>query len=464
MIRGTGVNQDGKTNGITAPNPLSQSKLELEVYRKSKVNPAHITLVEAHGTGTKLGDPAEVDALTQAFGEFTRKKQFCAIGSVKTNIGHTSEAAGIASLIKVLLSLKYRQIPASLHCATENLHIDFKNSPFFVNKKLSEWVVPEGEKRIAAISSFGFSGTNVHVVIEEWPRPAKDQTDLSDQTDQSYLIVLSAKNENRLKEIARNLLTYLTINHQPSRKRDGRPAAVEGSNATVNIPSAINLRDLAYTLQVGRRTMEERLAFIVHSIKVLEERLTSFLKNKSEPANCFRGRIVESSKRSSWLLEGEAGKAYIQVVLKRKQLDKLAELWVSGIEIDWNLLYEGATPQRLSLPTYPFARERYWLDALSWGDAVSPCPEKNTVNQTVENLFFIPVWKRCGRSQRIALQDICPDGESLVVYHQKSRKWAEKLHNDFKKGNNTLVSLCLTKEGNGGGSRKDALTLSELGN
>lgn len=169
VIKGSGVNQDGKTNGITAPSAQSQCDLELDVYRRFGINPADITYVEAHGTGTKLGDPIEVKALTEAFREYTDKKQFCAIGSVKTNIGHTTMAAGVASVIKVLLSMQHQHIPPSINYETPNEHIDFASSPFRVNTELCKWEAPYGKKRIAAVSAFGFSGTNCHIVIEEPP-------------------------------------------------------------------------------------------------------------------------------------------------------------------------------------------------------------------------------------------------------------------------------------------------------
>ena len=167
VIKGSGSNQDGKTNGIMAPSAESQKALELEVYKKYHINPATISYVEAHGTGTKLGDPIETQALMDAFGSYTDKKQFCAIGSVKTNIGHAMRAAGIAGLLKVLLQMKYGQLAPSLHYHAENEHINFSDSPFYVNESLKPWTAPNMPRR-AAISSFGFSGTNVHMVVEEF--------------------------------------------------------------------------------------------------------------------------------------------------------------------------------------------------------------------------------------------------------------------------------------------------------
>ena len=171
VIEGWGVNQDGKTNGITAPNPESQTRLEQEVYEKYGIDPGNIQLIEAHGTGTKLGDPIEVEGLKKAFEKYTQKREYCALGSVKSNIGHCATAAGIAGFIKLMLALKRKQLPPTINFEQLNEHIELQESPFYINDRLQEWEVKRGERRQAAISSFGFSGTNARMVIGEY-RPA----------------------------------------------------------------------------------------------------------------------------------------------------------------------------------------------------------------------------------------------------------------------------------------------------
>lgn len=170
VIRGSGVNQDGRTNGITAPSVNSQIQLEKRVYEKFRIDPAEINYVEAHGTGTALGDPIEVKALTEAFREFTQDSQYCALGSVKANIGHATMAAGVAGMIKILLSLKNRQIPPLIHYNRLNEKIRLDGSPFYINTELVDWPENKRGSRMAAISGFGFSGTNCHIVIEEYRR------------------------------------------------------------------------------------------------------------------------------------------------------------------------------------------------------------------------------------------------------------------------------------------------------
>ncbi|NUA43784.1 Polyketide synthase PksL [Dickeya solani] len=169
VIKGWGVNQDGKSNGITAPNGNAQSRLEQAVYTGFGIDPEQIQYVETHGTGTKLGDPVEVVGLKQTFSLFTQKENYCALGSVKSNIGHTLRAAGVASVLKVLLAMKNQQIPPTLHHQELNEHITLDGTPFYVNRELRDWIVESGQRRQAAVSSFGFSGTNAHLVIEQFP-------------------------------------------------------------------------------------------------------------------------------------------------------------------------------------------------------------------------------------------------------------------------------------------------------
>ncbi|NUT46716.1 MAG: methyltransferase, partial [Saccharothrix sp.] len=173
VIRGIGVNQDGTSNGITAPNGNSQEDLFRRIYRDFGIDPAGIQLVEAHGTGTKLGDPIEFNALVRAFRAHTDKEHFCSLGSSKANIGHAQAAAGVIGVIKTLLAMRHRTMPGLLHYREANANITLDGSPFYVHADAREWVVPDGERRRAAVTSLGASGTNVHVVVEEAPTPRR---------------------------------------------------------------------------------------------------------------------------------------------------------------------------------------------------------------------------------------------------------------------------------------------------
>jgi acyl transferase domain-containing protein len=204
VIKGSAINHGGKTNGYTVPNPNAQASVIASTLKKAQINPRTISYVEAHGTGTSLGDPIEITGLTKAYQEQELDTQYCAIGSVKSNIGHLESAAGIAGLTKVLLQMKYKQLVPSLHSAHLNSNINFQTSPFYVQHELSEWKQPiikeNGQEirypRRAAISAFGAGGANAHLILEEYEFPLR-QTKYQTQKDE--LIVLSAKNEDRLQ-------------------------------------------------------------------------------------------------------------------------------------------------------------------------------------------------------------------------------------------------------------------------
>ena len=176
VIRGTGINHGGKTNGYTVPNPKAQADLIRQTLAKAGIHPRSVSYLEAHGTGTELGDPIEITGLSQAFHQTAEDTGFCALGSVKTNIGHLEAAAGIAGLTKILLQMQHRQLVPSLHAQTLNPNINFALTPFTVQQQLSAWDRPvlevDGKSqefpRIAGLSSFGAGGSNAHLVIEEY--------------------------------------------------------------------------------------------------------------------------------------------------------------------------------------------------------------------------------------------------------------------------------------------------------
>ena len=216
IIRGTAVNHGGKTNGYTVPNPNAHANVIYQAFTEAKVNPAVVSYIEAHGTGTSLGDPIEIAGLNKAFKEFTNKHQYCAIGSSKSNIGHCESAAGIGGLTKVLLQMKHKKLVPSIHSEILNPNIDFQKTPSVVQQKLSDWERPVVEvdgiekswPRIAGISSFGAGGSNAHVVLEEY---VKRGTGIDYKADsyEPQIFVLSAKNEERLKLYAKNIVDFM---------------------------------------------------------------------------------------------------------------------------------------------------------------------------------------------------------------------------------------------------------------
>lgn len=239
VIKGSATNNDGDVKvGYTAPSEEGQAKVIHAAQVAGDVDPSTVTYMEAHGTGTPLGDPIEVAAMTRAFRASTQGKQYCALGSVKTNAGHLDAAAGITGFIKTVLALHHKVIPPSLNFETPNPEIDFVNSPFYVNTQASPWVATDNGPRRAGVSSFGFGGTNAHVVLEEAPPLPVVHSSLSPQ-----LLVLSAKSPTALVTAQTNLAQYFK-----------------------QYPNS-NLADVAYTLQIGRRAFPHRNMAIVETVE-----------------------------------------------------------------------------------------------------------------------------------------------------------------------------------------------------
>src|SRR6185436_6705127 len=214
VIRGSAVNNDGSAKiGYTAPSIEGQTAVIEEALAVAEVDADSIGMVEAHGTGTSLGDPIEVAALTQAYRRDTSRRQYCAIGSLKTNIGHLDAAAGVAGLIKAALALHHEQIPPSLNFSRPNPQIDFEASPFFVNTELREWKRSEQPRR-AAVSAFGLGGTNAHIVLEEAPlRNAAPGTPApAAPARPEQLLTLSARSTASLDRMARDLADHIEAN------------------------------------------------------------------------------------------------------------------------------------------------------------------------------------------------------------------------------------------------------------
>ncbi|MEV4517118.1 SDR family NAD(P)-dependent oxidoreductase [Dactylosporangium sp. NPDC049525] len=333
VIVGSGINQDGRTNGITAPSVSSQIELEREVYARAGIDPRTVSYVEMHGTGTKLGDPIELEALSKVYRERTADTGFCGIGSVKSNIGHTSAAAGVAGLHKVLLSLRHQRLVPTLHFQKPNEHFDFATSPFRVVTAVEPWPAGTVGPRRAAISSFGLSGTNAHLVVQEY-RPAARTA----QPDAPALTVLSARDDDRLREQATRLAGWLRRPEQ----------------------AAVPLADVAYTLQVGRDAMASRLAIVAGSAAELADRLDAYAGG-NPGADTATGRVRPGGDVPALFGDDEDVRALLAAWSRKGRLDRVAQAWVRGADVDWTALHTGRSPERVSAPTYPFARVRCWL-------------------------------------------------------------------------------------------------------
>jgi amino acid adenylation domain-containing protein len=343
LIKSTAINHDGKTHGYTVPNPNAQTAMISDALRSAGVDPRSVSYVEAHGTGTALGDPIEISGLTKAFGGTEQDKQYCAIGSVKSNIGHLESAAGVAGLTKILLQMRHKKLVPSLHSRELNPEIPFGETPFFVPQTLHDWECPllkcggttRVGPRLACISSFGAGGSNAHAVVEEYEVP--DARDFQPAPVSPQLIVLSAKDHERLRIVMVQLRDFIAQN--PTYK----------------------LLDIAYTLQLGREALEERLAFTVNSLDELKVRLDAILECRDLTGTVFRGTLDNSNSLLRSLLKDEDLQGTMSNWIDKRKYDHILKAWVEGASVDWRRLHRGGSARKVSLPNYPFARERYWV-------------------------------------------------------------------------------------------------------
>lgn len=318
IIRGTAVNNDGANKiGYTAPSVSGQAEVIAEALALAGVEAEMISYVEAHGTATPLGDPIEIAALSQIFRASTAKERFCGIGSVKTNIGHLDAAAGVAGLIKTVLALKHRLIPASLHFKAPNPQIDFDRSPFYVCDRLQQWH-SNGHPRRAGVSSFGIGGTNAHAILEEAPE-IKSIWDGKPQ-----LLLLSAKTESALDAATRNLAEHLRAHPEQ------------------------NLADVAYTLQIGRQSFNYRRMVVAkdreEAIAALESQQWSDRHNNGEKklsiAFMFPGQGSQYPNMGRELYESEP--------VFRQEVDRCSQLLQRHLGLDLrSLLYSDTEDERL---------------------------------------------------------------------------------------------------------------------
>jgi polyketide synthase PksM len=360
VIKASAVNHGGKTNGFTVPSPVAQASVIGRALEQAGVDPRTISYVEAHGTGTSLGDPIEIAGLAKAFeARGASQKQFCAIGSAKSNIGHCEGAAGVAGLTKVLLQMKHRQRVPSLHSKSLNPNIEFERTPFFVQQELAAWErpvfasggEPREHPRIAGISSFGAGGSNAHLIVQEYAEKPREAE--ASEAPSRAVILLSARDDDRLRESAKLLLGAIR-----------GPALGE-----------CGLADIAFTLQVGREAMEERLAILASSADELAEKLQGYLEGKPGAEDLFRGR-ASSHGRAAQLGADEDMARTLEAWVQKQKLGQLLALWVEGLPFDWSKLQGSRQQRRARLPTYPFARERYWVPREEGEASNAPAPRR----------------------------------------------------------------------------------------
>jgi acyl transferase domain-containing protein/acyl-CoA synthetase (AMP-forming)/AMP-acid ligase II/acetylornithine/succinyldiaminopimelate/putrescine aminotransferase/acyl carrier protein len=280
MIRGSAINQDGRTGGITAPNSKAQQAVIRQALAQAKISPEQISYIEAHGTGTTLGDFIELQALATVFPAPQAPEHRCLLGSVKANIGHLETASGIAGLIKVLLCFEHEEIPAQLHLTKPNPHIDLSGTPLSIPTEKQAWVA-NGTRRLAGVSSFGFGGTNAHVVLEE-PPPSVPARQRQQSERPLHLLTLSAKNDEGLKRVASRMADSLATE------------------------TRAGVADTCYTANTGRTHFLHRLAVIGQSDEELAGKLREFALEGSTPSGLFQGQTSRPNRaRIAFLFTGQ---------------------------------------------------------------------------------------------------------------------------------------------------------------
>lgn len=373
IIRGYGINNDGLEKiGYSAPSASGQAAAIESAIAMAGIDPETISFVEAHGTATFLGDPVEIKGLTKAFRQFTDKQKFCALSSVKSNMGHCMEAAGVAGFINAILALNEKQIPPLNHFKDLNPEINLDESPFYISKALEKWAT-ENFPRRACVSSFGIGGTNAHVILEEAPAPTS-----ASKSNKPQLLILSAKTSSALDKIASNLGNFFT-NHPH-----------------------LSLADVAYTLQIGRKDFEYRRALVCRN---LEEAIEMLLNREN------------------------TGQLHTEEEIK---LAEIGKSWVAGTPFDWSDLYKDLNhnemPSRIVLPTYPFEKKRYWIDLpvkvapLAKATEMQNSPSISTLETTL-----LSIWKTLLQIETISLNDnfFSIGGDSLLalqVIHEIEEK------------------------------------------
>jgi acyl transferase domain-containing protein/NAD(P)-dependent dehydrogenase (short-subunit alcohol dehydrogenase family)/acyl carrier protein len=387
VVKGSAVNQDGQSLGITAPSVEAQARVLVKAWKDAGIDPETISYIETHGTGTRIGDPIEAEAIKKAFEQFTNRKQFCAVGSVKTNIGHLFEGAGIFGFVKAVLALKNRQLPPTLHFRRPNRNIPFEDSPIYVNDQLRKWKT-KGFPLRCGVTAFGFSGTNCHIVLEEFskqrflevqePFPSKKVLGRRRQhaVRAHHLLVLSAKSKKSLLQLLKRYKKFLTSNRH------------------------VDPADVCFTAGTGRLHFAHRAAVIAGDIAGLREGLERLVRSKLDMGRVQGDHIFYGEHRAG-RDNGEfdgPGNGRIDAFVRSggndlSILKEIVHYYVLGADLDWGAFYRDMETRRVPLPLYAFDRERCWLDI--------PPYEETTEKPLAGKLFFDMEW----------IEDDLPAGE-----------------------------------------------------
>lgn len=409
LVTGSAVNHSGKGSGLFVPNIKRMTSVGKKALGCAGIEAQDLDYIETHGSGTSLGDPIEVKALSNLFAGNTQYDKRVVLGS-KANIGHLESASGICSLSKVLMSMQYKTLPPCANVDALNPNIPLQNTPFTIPLHAKNWQKTKAPRR-AAINSFGIGGSNAFMVLEEFV-PAIKSSRNDEQS--AFIFVFSARTDTQLLNNATALRDYLVGNYD----RD------------------LNLGDIAYTLQVGRKVMHEKLAIIAHSVTELKARLRCFILDKmtSVEQKFIKHGNPENRSFDPKFFEGD--EETIEIVVrwaKKNKLDKIAEMWVNGVTIDWQKLPQNNNRYKVSLPTYPFAKKRYWIDQSDTN--VEPVGKHmNSVDP--ELLLTVPEWQNQPLDFNAPLTRL----KSILVF-DINQNFKESMHSLVGEDTNVIVVI-----------------------
>jgi len=343
VIKGAAVNHGGQATSLTAPNPDAQAKLIVKALEDADSPPESISYIEAHGTGTALGDPVEVLGLKQAFSSVSSGDQFpsahsakCGLGTVKSNIGHLEGAAGVAGMMKVIVSLSNKSLPKSLHYQEINPEISFSDTPFYVVDSFRPWPTPEGALRRAGVSSFGFGGANGHVILEEHQDKRRTHSAKNfDDVSVSQLLLFSAKSTESLMRYAKEFKSYLSVTGE-------------------------TFGDIAYSLAHTREHLNCRLALFANNKAHAVDLLDRFIDKKTDSQIHYLNSDSGDNTLNN-IFSGVAGKQLLDLAITERSFELIAQAWIAGVNVDYSKLYIDTSAKRVRLPVYQFSGEKYWL-------------------------------------------------------------------------------------------------------
>ncbi|CAM3824433.1 MULTISPECIES: non-ribosomal peptide synthetase [Flavobacterium] len=391
VIKSSSSNHGGRSNGFAVPNPKAQVKLIETNFKKSGIDPRTISYVESAVNGSNLGDPIEIAALNKAFEIFTPDKQFCAIGTVKSNIGHAEAASGISQLTKVLLQLKHKTLVPTIKTEPLNKQIRLEETPFVLQKELKKWNRPivssvndKGEiiekeyPRRATISSFGAGGSNAHLIIEEFNTNIDAENDFE-------------KNESLHEEKLPNIFVLSSRSNIELRRW------LEMHYEFMSEYPEILVTDIAFTLKTGRELMDYRIAITFDSKEHLKETISKVLKESNwndmkEFSNVFLTNKKATNNIVNRLFKDDTGNEILNLLLEKGDLNKIAVFWASGSFIPWLSIYDkDKLPNIVSLPSYPFQKKRCWIKSEE-DLAVNNVKEEHSklLSQNAEKNIVIP--------------------------------------------------------------------------